>query len=189
MQTLPFLIRTKYPTPCNIPGSGSCHTCDFLWGTQTREDGFKGQAGPGWPRWALPRVTCGDIVTPGGFGAGQVKVTPVGWGDSASAVVLENCTAPVFSGKHYHQHILACNLASFIILQRWLHAYGAFLRYLERAVVFQGSISHGGQGRENPESFWHSDFTEHEKHNVGRLWHDLLLAQRAREGNVAGRQD
>lgn len=164
MQTLPFLIRTKYPTPCNISGSGSCHTCDFLLGMQTREDGFKGQAGPGWPPWALPqRVTCGDTVTRAGFGAGrarrgQVKVTPAGWGHSASAVVLENFTAPVFSGKHYHRHILACNLASFIILECWLNAYGAFLRYLERAVVSQGSISHGGQGRENPESFWHSNF-------------------------------
>lgn len=79
----------------------------------------------------------------------------MGWGDSASVVVLENFTAPVFSGKHYHQHILACNLASFIIVQCWLNAYGAFLRYLERVVVFQGSITHGGQGRENLKSFWH----------------------------------
>lgn len=136
---------------------------------QTRGDGCKGQAGSG---WALPqRVTCGDTVTRAGLGAGhaQVKVIPVGWGHNASTVVLENLAAPVFSGKHYHQHILACNLASFIILQCWLNAYGAFLSYLERAVVSQGSISHGGQGRENPERFWHSDFTEREKHNLGRL--------------------
>lgn len=92
-----------------------------------------------------------------------------GPGDSASAVVLENFPASVFSGKHYHQHILACNLASFIIIECWLNAYGAFLRYSERVVVFQGSITHGGQGRENPERFWHSNFTEHEKHNLGRL--------------------
>lgn len=36
-----------------------------------------------------------------------------------------------------------------------LNAYGAFLRYLKRVVVFLGNITHGGQGRENPESFWH----------------------------------
>lgn len=93
----------------------------------------------------------------------------MGWGDSASVVVLENFTAPVFSGKHYHQHILACHLASFIIVECRLNAYSAFLRYLERVVVFQGSITHGGQGKENLERFWHPNFTEHEKHNLGRL--------------------
>nr|XP_021156066.1 uncharacterized protein LOC110365830 isoform X1 [Columba livia] len=39
VMTLPFLIHAKYPTPCNIPGSGSCHTRDFLSGTPT-QDGF-----------------------------------------------------------------------------------------------------------------------------------------------------
>lgn len=78
-----------------------------------------------------------------------------GGGNGASVVMLENFTAPVFSGKHYHQHILACNFTSFIIVQHWLSAYGAFLRYLERVVVFQGNITHRGQGRENPGSFWH----------------------------------
>lgn len=51
---------------------------------------------------------------------GKVEVTCVSrgaeGGNGASVVVLENFTAPVFSGKHYHQHILACNFASFIIV-------------------------------------------------------------------------
>ncbi|OPJ71928.1 hypothetical protein AV530_009269 [Patagioenas fasciata monilis] len=54
VMTLPFLIRAKYPTPCNIPGSGSCHTRDFLSGTPTR-DGFGGQ------RRRL-RVSLGDVI-------------------------------------------------------------------------------------------------------------------------------
>lgn len=37
-------------------------------------------------------------------------------GNGAAVVVLENLTAPVFSGKHYHhQHILACNLPHLLL--------------------------------------------------------------------------
>lgn len=33
-----------------------------------------------------------------------------------AAAVLENVTAPIFSGKHYHRHILACNLLVYYCL-------------------------------------------------------------------------
>lgn len=74
-----------------------------------------------WPPSALPQCHLwghghmGRVW--GGMGRGcSGKGHSYGVGDRASVVVLENFPAPVFSGKHYHQHILACNLASFIIV-------------------------------------------------------------------------
>lgn len=50
----------------------------------------------GWPA----SVRCVAHRTPPGSRAGPPR----------AAAVLENLPAPVFGGKHYHQHILACNL-------------------------------------------------------------------------------
>jgi len=115
-----------------------------------------------------------------------------GGGNGARVVMLEKFTAPVFSGKHYHRHILVCSFASFIIVWRWLSAYGAVLRYFKRVVVCQGNIIHGGRGRENPESFWHkpSQILLNMK-NIARAGFNMSSARPGGggEGNMASGQD
>lgn len=63
----------------------------------------------GQPRHAVCRPQ--DTARPGNAHRqqGRAALGLAGQGDVAAAV-LENLTAPVFGGKHYHQHILACNL-------------------------------------------------------------------------------